>query len=165
MKFRKKPVEVEARQFTGGAESATPIIDWILDNGGTATWQEAAEPADNGETGHSGWPEALRIKTLEGVMEASPGDWIIRGIQGEFYPCKPDIFEATYTAVGDEEPLSILLQTSDYRGDHDADVAIAHEYVPGETVSALVSRVLLNAKQEDRIELRLLVGANHVVVS
>jgi hypothetical protein len=39
------------------------------------------------------------ISTLEGVMEASKGDWIIRGISGEIYPCKPDIFEATYEAI------------------------------------------------------------------
>lgn len=41
----------------------------------------------------------LTIKTLEGVMRADPGDWIIRGIKGEIYPCKPDIFEATYEPV------------------------------------------------------------------
>jgi hypothetical protein len=41
----------------------------------------------------------LGIKTLEGVMHAAPGDWIIRGVQGEFYPCKPDIFEKTYEAA------------------------------------------------------------------
>ena len=41
------------------------------------------------------------IETLEGRMEAKPGDWIIRGVKGELYPCKPDIFEATYEAVDD----------------------------------------------------------------
>lgn len=41
----------------------------------------------------------IHIPTMEGVMIASPGDWIIKGIKGEFYPCKPDIFEATYTKV------------------------------------------------------------------
>lgn len=44
-------------------------------------------------------PEALEIVTLEGVMRAERKDWIIRGVKGEFYPCKPDIFEATYEAV------------------------------------------------------------------
>ena len=43
--------------------------------------------------------EALEIVTLEGTMYASPGDWIIRGVAGEFYPCKPDIFAATYEAI------------------------------------------------------------------
>lgn len=47
--------------------------------------------------------EAWLIPTLEGVMEASPGDWIIRGVADEFYPCKPDIFAATYEPVPQEE--------------------------------------------------------------
>jgi hypothetical protein len=42
------------------------------------------------------------IRTLEGTMHASPGDWIIRGVKGEFYPCKPDIFEATYEPALEE---------------------------------------------------------------
>ena len=46
--------------------------------------------------------ETTEIRTLEGVMTASPGDWIITGVKGERYPCKPDIFEATYEAVGSE---------------------------------------------------------------
>lgn len=44
-------------------------------------------------------PFGLVIRTLEGEMRADPGDWIIRGVQGEFYPCKPDIFAETYEAV------------------------------------------------------------------
>ncbi|XTQ92566.1 hypothetical protein ACQR5W_11640 [Xanthomonas sacchari] len=95
-KFRKKPVVIEAKQFTGGAQSATPIIDWILEGGHTARWREAAEPVFIENVGHNGWPEALAIDTLEGTMDAAPGDWVIRGVQGEFYPCKPDIFAATY---------------------------------------------------------------------
>lgn len=43
----------------------------------------------------------LNIKTLEGVMTANVGDWIIRGVKGEYYPCKPDIFEATYETAGE----------------------------------------------------------------
>jgi len=46
-----------------------------------------------------GYPNALMISTLEGVMQADPGDWIIQGIKGELYPCKPDIFEQTYEPV------------------------------------------------------------------
>ena len=46
-------------------------------------------------------PMHLGIKTLEGVMEVREGDWIIRGVQGEFCPCKPDIFDATYEKVGE----------------------------------------------------------------
>ena len=59
----------------------------------------------SGNTGHRDRPDEctnLRIKTLEGTMRVDLGDWIIRGIAGEFYPCKPDIFAATYEPV--EEP-------------------------------------------------------------
>jgi hypothetical protein len=48
----------------------------------------------------------LNIKTLESVHKADVGDWIIRGVKSEFYPCKPDIFEMTYEAVGEHEVLS-----------------------------------------------------------
>lgn len=75
--FRKKPVVIEAVLLT----SATPdeeIIEFLGD---------AVYDFDE---------YALYLMTLEGEMRASVGDWIIRGVQGEFYPCKPDIFEATY---------------------------------------------------------------------
>lgn len=84
---RKKPVEIEFMSWQGGAENATPIIDWVLENGGTARY-------------HSAGREYLAIDTLEGTMRANPGDVIIRGVQGEFYPCKPDIFEETYDIEG-----------------------------------------------------------------
>mgnify|MGYP001043486536 CR=1 FL=1 len=81
MKYRKKPVEIEAVQFDGTDES----VDWL-------------EPQlISGEIGRA--YNKLYIKTLEGVMEASLGDYIIKGVNGEFYPCKPDIFEKTYEVV------------------------------------------------------------------
>jgi hypothetical protein len=80
-KFRKKPVVIEAMQYDG--RNATAIGEWA----------EAAEWGDDF------LGESLYIQTLEGKMHASKGDWIIRGIQGEFYPCKPDIFAATYEPV------------------------------------------------------------------
>lgn len=91
MKYRKKPVVIEAVQLT-----------WD-------TWDEMCEFAGVGKLSE-GKPEGfspsdntnrigLRIPTLEGLMEATHGDWIIRGIKGELYPCKPDIFEATYEPV------------------------------------------------------------------
>jgi hypothetical protein len=86
-KFRKKPVEIEAVQWDGTATGATPIIDWVL-----ATGERSARYDDEHEP-------VLQIDTLEGTMRASAGDWIIRGVKGEFYPCKPDIFEATYEPV------------------------------------------------------------------
>lgn len=93
MRYRKKPVVIEARQWSGSAVEATPIIDWILEGGGTARY------VDYDQHGQSDDP-SIHVDTLEGTMHASPGDWIIRGVEGEFYPCKPDIFAATY----EEEP-------------------------------------------------------------
>ena len=90
-RWRKKPVVVEAVQWDGTAEGATPIINWILENDGTATYYGPGE-WDNGESGAS----YIRVQTLEGRMLACRLDWVIRGIKGEFYPCKPDIFERIY---------------------------------------------------------------------
>ena len=106
-KYRKKPVVIEAVQWDGTAEGATPIINWVLINEGTARWNsirwlDTSMKADGPVVSHrrsSPVPAHIAIDTLEGVMRASAGDWIIRGVQGEFYPCKPDIFAATYEPV------------------------------------------------------------------
>jgi hypothetical protein len=79
MKFRKKPVVIEAIQYT--KESCRAICQWT-----------GTEHFDNNDCGMA----SLFIDTLEGQMEAQPGDWIIKGVKGEFYPCKPDIFALTY---------------------------------------------------------------------
>jgi hypothetical protein len=86
MLYRKKPVIIEAERFDGTVKSATKIINWALQNGGTIRYHK--------ETGDY-WAY-LSINTLEGTMEGKDGDYIIKGVQNEFYPCKPDIFEATY---------------------------------------------------------------------
>lgn len=86
-KFRKKPIEVEAMQFIGDHESAFAISQW-------------AEFVGVGTCSVKGY--YLKVFTLEGVMHAQPGDWIIKGVKGEFYPCKPDIFEATYEKVEEQ---------------------------------------------------------------
>ena len=84
MKFRKKLIVIEAMQYS--RESCRAVCAWV-------------------GIGHHGYllmgcgSESLSIPTLEGVHEARPDDWIIKGIKGEFYPCKPDIFEATYEPV------------------------------------------------------------------
>lgn len=75
--YRKKPVLVRAAQFD--AANAGPFL---------AIWC--------GGKYYNDFKPLIQIKTLEGTMTAFIGDWIIRGIKGEFYPCKPDIFEATY---------------------------------------------------------------------
>ena len=86
--YVKKPVIIEAHQILG-EDSALAIEDWINDN---KQWNVTL---DANAYEHSGrW--CIEIETLEGVMTASHGDYVIRGVQGEFYPCKPDIFEQTY---------------------------------------------------------------------
>ena len=83
-KYRKKPVVIEAVLF------------------GTADLNEIACLMGHIPQIHFGLndePQSLRIATLEGVMTANRGDWIIKGVNGEFYPCKPDIFEKTYELV------------------------------------------------------------------
>jgi hypothetical protein len=96
-RYRKRPVEIEAVQWDGTAEGATRIIDWILSHGSTASYtcsnpDRCAE--NDGDTPHS-----ISIHTLEGTMRSDLDDWIIRGVQNEFYPCKPDIFAKTYEPV------------------------------------------------------------------
>ncbi len=83
-RFRKRPVVIEAVQWTG--RNAEAIHDFMYG------YSEGAIVEDL--TIHT-----ISIETLEGVMTASVGDWIIRGVKGELYPCKPDIFEVTYEAV------------------------------------------------------------------
>ena len=80
--YRKKPVVVTAVQYKGGKKSAGIVFEFMNDP--NAVWLDS----DN-----------IAIPTLEGTMEASPGDFIIRGVKGEHYPCKPDIFERLYEAV------------------------------------------------------------------
>jgi hypothetical protein len=96
--FQTKVVRVEALQFTGGPAVGMDLEQWINSNGGNATWQNAAEPwtSPDGNEGHTGWPESLRVETPEGWVEASVGSWIIRGTEGEFYPCRDSIFRTKY---------------------------------------------------------------------
>lgn len=91
-KYRKKPVMVEAMQWDGTAEGATPILDWVLDSGGTANYRCDSPDGCPGTAG----THYLAVGTLEGNMLANAGDYIVRGTQGNFYPRKPDVFAATY---------------------------------------------------------------------
>ena len=79
-KYRKRPLVIEAVQFTG--EMSIPEITFLMQGTRNLSWDREMETLD--------------IETLEGVMTADRGDWIIKGIRGECYPCKPDIFEETY---------------------------------------------------------------------
>lgn len=105
MRFRKKPVVVEAFQMT--AERRWDNSEWPI-------WLHEAWNTGPGEGGM--WPDPdipdnpgydsaaeLICGTLEGVVRIDWGDWIIQGVKGEIYPCKPDIFEMTYERVNEEQ--------------------------------------------------------------
>lgn len=83
-KFRKKPMVIEARQLPDvmDVDARIEFDDWICEAEGHERCRYQGEN--------------LQIHTLEGIMYADPGDWIIIGVQGEIYPCKPGIFAATY---------------------------------------------------------------------
>lgn len=80
MKYRKRPIIVKAVRWTGSNFDEVKAFMYPV------------APEDTGCT-------AIGIRTLEGLMLAAAGDWIIRGVKGELYPCKPDIFNATYEEV------------------------------------------------------------------
>lgn len=83
-RYRKKPVVIEAMLLTN--ETRREVIDWINDNGGKAdSYRQPNSP--------------IIITTLEGDMTGTLGDYIIKGVQSEFYPCKPQIFNASYERV------------------------------------------------------------------
>lgn len=92
-KFRKKPVVIEAVRIPEKEEGfdeivlESPLRDFLRSDNVKGQWQ---------------WGEgyaSIIIRTLEGDMRATYGDWLILGVKGELYPCKPDIFEATYVSV------------------------------------------------------------------
>ncbi len=84
MKYRKKPVVIDAWEFDGRLDFSKTLPKEIKDN------VELFRLTQDGQ---------LKIKTLEGDMFANSGDMIIKGVNGEFYPCKPDIFDKTYEPV------------------------------------------------------------------
>lgn len=98
MKYKKKPVEIEAWQFTKKNFSKS-VPHWIRDKFARdkltketpiTLWSQYAGEVIEGE-----------IFTLEGIHKVNENDWIIKGVKGEFYPCKPDIFKMTYEKVGE----------------------------------------------------------------
>ena len=86
--FRKKPVVIDAVQWTG--VNADVVLGFTLGR---------ASVRDESFKFRSSSERVLVIETLEGDMRAEPGDWIVCGVKGEFYPVKPDIFDATYEPV------------------------------------------------------------------
>ena len=98
MRYRKKPVVIEAVQFVYTGEGIRRLQEFCGDALGE--FAKARHPDAKGEV-QIGTLEDGEHLTVQHI--ATEGDWIIKGVQGEFYPCKPDIFEQTYEAVTDEE--------------------------------------------------------------
>ena len=103
MKFRKKPVIIEARRLSGNTAQVHDVYLWIEQNT-LGSFEplgviEGREPYPASGVSIDPRDGRLIISTLEGLHWADSGDWIIQGVAGEFYPCKPDIFEETYEAV------------------------------------------------------------------
>lgn len=82
--FRKKPVIITAIQWSGSYEDAVILNQW---SGGNLSFRQSV------------FGNRLDVRTFEGIVTACPNDWIIRGVAGEYYPCKPDIFSVTYELV------------------------------------------------------------------
>lgn len=97
-KYRKKPVVIEAVLWNG-----KNLLEVTRFMSGYFELERAIDRERFDDYISIVENDGLKINTLEGVMNANIGDYIIKGIQGEFYPCKPDIFEATYEIVKDDE--------------------------------------------------------------
>ena len=94
MRYRKLPVEIEAIQwiipFEGCLGTAGDILDFCQGKANLVASLNMPNESDI---------QYIKIETLEGCMKANVGDWIIKGVNGEFYPCKPDIFVKTYESI------------------------------------------------------------------
>jgi hypothetical protein len=93
-KYRKKPVVIDATQFFTAGDH--PAVVMALKNVGNGAIVGTSAPFDGPTT-----RTVFAIQTMEGWHEVTPGDWIITGVKNEVYPCKPDIFEATYDLVSE----------------------------------------------------------------
>lgn len=111
-RYTKKPVTIEAVQFLAGPNH-------LEDQG----WVHDAVNAGVVEIENYGLPDAaMLINTTEGLMTARPGDWIIRGVEGEIYPCKDSVFQATYSPAGEVQGLPV----AGYRPQNEARLALVN---------------------------------------
>lgn len=111
-KFKKLPVVIEAlrvplyEDYTAASQVHLDISDYLSYSIALASWCGGTSYMMRDDKEHSPVPGLenvsgphIAVQTLEGPHAALPGDWIIKGVNGEFYPCKPDIFEKTYIEV------------------------------------------------------------------
>jgi hypothetical protein len=105
-KFKKKPVVVEAHQWFENGDHPDDNSKTLFEEGDIVRYFRRPEPEYAGIRRHDRcgriWHSHGWIDTLEGGHTVCPGDWILTGVQGEHYPCKPDIFEATYESADTE---------------------------------------------------------------
>ena len=100
MKYRKKPVIIDAIQYTAPIYSnIRDFIESFGDNADEIVVKVWDNPNEHLNVSNMSGTSHLAIRTLEGDMKFTHGDWIIRGVKGEYYPCKPDIFEQTYEKI------------------------------------------------------------------
>ena len=113
--YRKKPVVIEAMQFKGGSAELHAVYQWVESNtrGSFEPMAviEGRVPCPASGVSIDPRDGRMMIATLEGFHHVNLGDYVIRGVQGEFYPCKPDIFEATYEP--EIAPADALDETAD----------------------------------------------------
>ena len=93
LKFQKKPVEIEAIQFTGGKSNALEILDWVEENKGKAAWTFPVESKDDYSPE---WEESFQIHVTHGYVDVPIGWWVIKHPNGVFGTCSNDIFAMTY---------------------------------------------------------------------
>ncbi|MCL1871020.1 MAG: hypothetical protein FWF90_11485 [Promicromonosporaceae bacterium] len=132
-KFRKKPVVIEAIRYTGSTSQAIVIQRWM----------KGHEYVDPGVRTRD--LRHMAIPTLEGTMSAAPGDWIIRGVAGEFYPCKPDIFAETY------EPATTSGVRIVFEDEAAYDQAISEAEERGARKALLDAAAFLDAERENDV--------------
>ena len=99
MRVRKRPIEVEARLFAGSTGDTMDVYQWVERNTQGSFDVNSDDPVPASGVSIDAATGFMVIATLEGVMQVKLGDYVIRGVKGEFYPCKPDIFDATYELV------------------------------------------------------------------
>lgn len=90
--FRKKPVVIEAFQYDGTLTNLRQLFEWVV----TVKTETRVHHTEDEKTGQ---PTGLFIDTLEGTMKVNPGEYVIKGVNNEFYPCKPEIFVQIYEEV------------------------------------------------------------------
>lgn len=110
-KYRKRPVVIEAMRWDGSMEGGGVVLEWIAGCGGDADFGYVPHPEQEVEPEAPAMMLVLDITTLEGVVTANPGDFVIKGVQGEFYPCKPDIFDETYEKEEGDERVGDVITT------------------------------------------------------